>query len=180
MAFAKKKTAVVHCAGGSPLREGISRADLPQDCREILAAYPDGIAACTYGCLGGGSCASACRKGAISFGETGAAVIDDTVCVGCGLCVKACPQGIIALIPPDANIRPKCSNRDAAKAARSACDNACIGCRICEKNCPADAIHVIDNHAVIDRERCISCGMCAVKCPRGVIHDADGIFAEIG
>ena len=39
------------------------------------------------------------------------------------------------------------------------------------------SIHVIDFHAVIDREKCVACGMCATKCPRGVIHDADGIYA---
>ena len=29
---------------------------------------------------------------------------------------------------------------------------ACKGCMICEKNCPADAVHEVNNCAVIDYE----------------------------
>ena len=47
--------------------------------------------------------------------------------------------------------------------------NGCIGCRLCEKECHFDAIHVVDNHAVIDYDKCKNCGLCAKKCPRGVI-----------
>ncbi len=42
-------------------------------------------------------------------------------------------------------------------------------CKICEKNCPFDAIHVIDNLAVIDYDKCKACGICANKCPKGVL-----------
>jgi hypothetical protein len=49
------------------------------------------------------------------------------------------------------------------------CSTGCIACKICEKNCPFDAIHVIDNVAVIDYSKCKSCGICANKCPKGVI-----------
>ena len=59
---------------------------------------------------------------------------------------------------------------------REACVNSCIACGLCERNCPADAIHVIDNKAVIDSGKCICCGMCAVKCPRGVIRDSNGVM----
>ena len=132
---------------------------------------------CVYGCLGCGSCVAACRLGAISIEGGGPPVVSGK-CVGCGLCVKACPQGLIELIDTAANIQPKCSNKDAGRDARGACDNSCIACRICEKNCPADAIHVTGNIAVIDQGKCIRCGMCAVKCPRGVIRDSYGIMTD--
>ena len=47
------------------------------------------------------------------------------------------------------------------------CTYGCIGCRICQKTCTAEAIHVVENCAVIDDSVCLSCGMCAVKCNYG-------------
>ena len=49
------------------------------------------------------------------------------------------------------------------------CSTGCIACKICEKNCPFDAIHVVDNLAVIDYDKCKACGICANKCPKGVL-----------
>lgn len=178
MAKRIKRIAYVRCRGGSPLREGIDRSELPADCKEIRERFPEGIVSCIYGCLGGGSCVSACRLSAISIEGGGPPAVDENKCVGCGLCVKACPQGLIELILPAANLQVKCSNRDPGKDARTACVNSCIACRICEKNCPADAIQVIDNCPVIDQEKCLRCGMCSVKCPRGVIRDLFGIMTD--
>lgn len=177
MAQRIRRIAYVRCRGCSPADGSIDRNQLPHDCAAIKAEYPDGINKCVYGCLGGGSCVAACRLGAISIGESGVPEVSEK-CVGCGMCVRACPQGLIELVQPEFNIQPACSNKDAGKAARDACANSCIACRLCEKNCPADAVHVIDNHAVIDEEKCICCGMCAVKCPRGVIRDKYGIITD--
>lgn len=178
--MAKKitRTANVRCRGGSSLLEGIDRGSLPGDCSEILKIYPDGISRCRYGCLGGGSCAAACRLAAIQITEGAVANVDISKCVGCGLCVRACPQNLIELVPKNRNIQPECSNCDTGRSAADACGNSCIACRICEKNCPAEAIHVIDGRAVIDMEKCICCGMCAVKCPRGVIRDMHGVMTD--
>ena len=55
------------------------------------------------------------------------------------------------------------------KAVMSVCSAGCIGCKICEKTCKFDAIHVVDNIAVIDYDKCKNCGMCANKCPKKVI-----------
>ena len=173
----KKNIAVVHYSGGAKQNEGIDFAALPKDCNQILEQYPDGIHSCSYGCLGGGSCVAACKLHALTINEKGVAEVDRDKCVGCGLCVKACPKHLISLEAPEGTIQPLCSNEQKAADAGKACTSSCIGCKICEKYCPSDAIHVIDFHAVIDREKCVACGMCATKCPRGVIHDADGIYA---
>ena len=137
-----------------------------------------GSISCSCGCLGCGLCVSACRLGAVSIGDGCIAEIDLDKCVGCGLCAKACPQKIIDIVKEGFNIQPACSNTDMGKAAREACPNSCIACRLCERNCPADAVHVIDNRAVIDPDKCICCGMCAIKCPRGVIRDMHGIMTD--
>ena len=197
-----KKKAVVCCTGGSEFR--VSREEistlkqkaLAEDapaasggkapgkaasskvnvCEKILEAFPDGVRACRYGCLGGGSCEAVCRLKAIHVSEEGIAEVDEEKCVGCGLCAKVCPQHLIRLFPEIDSIRPLCSNQDAGKDAAKICRDACIACGVCVRNCPSGAIEIVDRHAVIDTEKCISCGMCAVKCPRGVIHDRDGIM----
>ena len=178
MAKRIRKTAYVRCRGGSPLLEGIDRAALPNDCEAILGLYPDGISRCRYGCLGGGSCVSACHLAAINIEGSGPPSVDAGKCVGCGLCGRACPQNIIDVINREYIIRPKCSNRDAGKTAREACDNSCISCGICVKVCPAASITIESGSPVIDPETCLGCGMCAVKCPRGVIRDIRGIITD--
>ena len=50
------------------------------------------------------------------------------------------------------------------------CANSCIACGMCERTCKLDAIHVVDNVAVIDYSKCKNCGMCAKACPRNAIE----------
>lgn len=173
---AGKRVAAVGCSGGVLAHRKVAREQLTGDCRQALADYPSGILECKYGCLGLGSCAAACKLGAIKVGEKGVAEVDREKCVGCGLCVKTCPQGIIRLVPREQNIVVACSNEDAGAVTRKLCDAGCIACGLCEKNCPMGAIKLVNNHPVIDEELCVSCGMCASKCPRGVIKDVYGIL----
>lgn len=174
----KKKTAVVQCAGGCRTAEtspGEARERAAGNCRDILEENRS-AEVCRWGCLGGGSCVAACRLHAVGINARGVAQIDQEKCVGCGMCAKACPQGIIRITEPEYNIYPACVSEDAGAQTRKICDTGCIACGICVKNCPMNAVSIVDNHAVIDREKCIACGMCAVKCPRGVIRDYNGIF----
>ena len=67
MAKRIRKTSYVRCRGGSPLLDGITRESLPKDCSAILELYPDGISKCRYGCLGGGTCVTACHLAAIKL-----------------------------------------------------------------------------------------------------------------
>jgi len=41
----------------------------------------------------------------------------------------------------------------------------CIGCGRCEASCVYDAIHVVENKAVLTPERCAGCGLCVTRCP---------------
>ncbi len=52
-------------------------------------------------------------------------------------------------------------------------DDKCIGCGICVDVCPVEAISLIDNKAVIDKETCLECSSCIDVCPVEAIHEED-------
>ena len=138
------------------------------DCNFAVQLAGGGSKSCSYGCLGLGSCKKACAFGAIEIVD-GIAVVDKDKCVACGKCVSACPKHIIELLPAKKKVKVQCSSKDMGKNVIPNCSVGCIACKICEKNCPFDAIHVIDNLAVIDYDKCKACGICANKCPKGVL-----------
>ncbi|HIT88600.1 MAG TPA: Fe-S cluster domain-containing protein [Candidatus Coprocola pullicola] len=138
------------------------------DCVMAMQLAGGGSKSCTYGCLGLGSCKKACGFGAIEIID-GVAVVDKDKCVSCGKCVSTCPKHIIELLPAKKKVKVECSSKDNGKGVMAVCSAGCIACKICEKNCPFDAIHVVDNLAVIDYDKCKACGICANKCPKGVI-----------
>ncbi len=139
-----------------------------EDCNMAVQLAAGGSRSCSYACLGLGSCKKACAFDAIEI-QDGIAVVDKDKCVACGQCVSACPKHIIELLPAKNKIKVKCSSKDIGKNVMQVCSVGCIACKICEKNCPFDAIHVIDNLAVIDYDKCKACGICANKCPKGTI-----------
>ena len=160
--------AFVKCGGTCDKAQNKYDYDGIDDC--IMAAQLAGASskACAYGCMGLGSCVKACTFDAIKI-ENGVAVVDPDLCVSCGKCVSTCPKHIIEIVPKKKKVKVQCSSKDMGKAVMSVCSAGCIGCKICEKTCKFDAIHVIDNIAVIDYDKCKNCGMCANKCPKKVI-----------
>ncbi len=66
------------------------------DCR-AAAIMSGGMKVCNIGCLGLGTCVSACLFGALSMGEDELPVVDQEKCTGCGACEKICPKNIIRL-----------------------------------------------------------------------------------
>ena len=126
---------------------------------------------CPHGCLGFGTCVAACPFDAIHI-KDGVARVDHEKCVGCMTCAAACPKHIIVKVPYNADITVACSSVQKGAVLRKYCDIGCLGCKICEKTCEHDAIHVVDNLAVIDYGKCTSCGMCVAKCPRHLIRDS--------
>ena len=138
------------------------------DCRQAVLAPGRGEKQCTYGCMGYGSCVSACQFDAIHVID-GVAVVDKEKCVACGKCIAACPKHLIELVPAKAEKLVSCHSNDKGKDVRVACEVGCIGCMLCVKQCEAGAITVKDNLAHIDYSKCTNCGKCAEKCPRKII-----------
>ncbi len=171
-----KKVVTVYCNGGSHSNKLFDYDESVTDCISALEAHPEGNYECKNACIGLGTCVNVCKFDAIHINEFGVAEVDLEKCIGCRLCMKKCPRNLIRDRVEDVTILPLCSNTDKGGVTRKLCSLSCIACKICERECPADAIHVIDNHAVIDIDKCLNCGMCVSKCPRKLIVDANGII----
>lgn len=167
----KKNVAYVLCSGRSGAAEEKFTYSGQTDCYTALR-LGGGQKACTYGCIGLGSCVKKCVADAIKIVD-GVAFVNKEKCLGCGACVLECPKGIIKLLPYDAEFKVMCSSKDKGKDTMKACSAGCIGCGICAKNCPSGAIKIKDNVAVIDSDKCTKCGVCAEKCPRKIIRKYD-------
>lgn len=162
------KCAIVLCNGTKETATDKYDYEGVKDCRAASALQGGGHKACTYGCLGYGSCEAVCKNNAIKI-ENGIAVIDMEKCGGCGECEKACPKNLIRIVNKNVKYIVKCNSCDKGADMKAKCSVGCIGCKICEKNCPSEAIKVENNHAVIDYDKCIGCGICAEKCPKKII-----------
>ena len=157
---------IVNCNGGENAKDANDYVGENTCVRRCMVTT--GGKLCPSGCLGDGTCVSACDNGAISLvGKV--PVIDDEKCIRCGKCASVCPKLLISKIPADALVYVRCSTRCRGKEVMNACTKGCIGCGICAKNCPQGAIKIVDNLPVIDYSKCVKCGHCVDKCPRGVI-----------
>lgn len=141
-------------------------------CREAHYVTGSGSKACTYGCLGYGSCVKVCEFDAIHIVD-GIAVADKEKCTACGQCITECPKDIIELVPYEARTLVQCFSKDKGKDVRPICSVGCIACKICEKACQYDAIHVVDNIARIDYDKCVNCRACVEKCPTKIILEQE-------
>jgi Na+-translocating ferredoxin:NAD+ oxidoreductase RNF subunit RnfB len=173
----EQEVAFVACQGGrSRTREKFEYEGVA-DCQAASILFGGGKA-CAWGCLGLWSCERACAFDAIHVNADGVAVVDRDKCTGCTKCVKTCPHELISMVVKSQEVLVACKNRDRGKRAKEVCDVACTACKICEKNCPDDAIHVIDNLAVIDFAKCTQCNICVEKCPQSTIKNMGGKVAE--
>ena len=163
-----RKVAFVKCAGTCEKAQDRYEYAGVQDCAAMAYVPAGGPKECNYGCLGFGSCVKACPFDAIHIVD-GIAKVDKEACKACGKCIAACPRNMIEFIPYDATFAVSCSSKDKGKDVMAVCSQGCIACHLCEKQCESDAIHVVDNVAVIDQDKCIGCGKCAEKCPKKVI-----------
>lgn len=161
------KVAHVHCNGGCNAVDKAKYEGL-QDCNAAMRVA-SGPKECAYGCMGLGSCVKECAFDALHIVD-GKAVVDPEKCVACGKCVAACPKKLIDLVPKSKKVHVNCMNRDKGAQAMKVCTNSCIGCMKCEKTCKFDAIHVVNNVAVIDYDKCKNCKMCTKACPKGAIE----------
>lgn len=163
-----RKTAFVKCAGTCDKAQQKYEYHGLNDCIMANMMQGGGAKACSYGCLGEGSCVKACPFDAIHIVD-GIAKVDKEACKACGKCVSVCPKKLIELVPYDQKHLVQCSSRDKGKDVMKACSVGCIGCKMCEKVCQFDAVKVIDNIAYIDSTKCTNCGACAEKCPKKII-----------
>ena len=164
-----RKVAFVKCSGTCDKTKSLYEYSGVEDCSAMAFVPGGGPKACTYGCLGFGSCVKVCQFDAIHIVD-GIAQVDKEMCKACGKCVSACPNHLIEMIPYDATDMVVCSSKDKGKDVMAVCDTGCIACHLCEKNCEHDAIHVVDNIAVIEQDKCVGCHTCVSKCPKKVIH----------
>jgi electron transport complex protein RnfB len=163
-----KKIARVFCRGG--INHALEKFEYfgVKDCRaaQLLAGGPK---ACTYGCLGFGTCIKVCPFGAITMGQDHIPIIDPHKCTSCGKCVAICPRQIIQLTLDSQRFFVLCSSHDKGKSVKEACKIGCIACQLCVKKCPDKAVYMEDLLAIIDSQKCTSCGICWEKCPQKII-----------
>ncbi|MGE5482888.1 MAG: RnfABCDGE type electron transport complex subunit B [Bacteroidota bacterium] len=164
-----RQVAHVFCNGTLALAKRTGEYRGLQDCRAAQLVSGGGKA-CTYGCLGFGTCVTVCPFGALTMGPDGLPIVDKEKCTGCGLCVQACPRGVIQLVDYNQRTFVNCVSPAPGKLVRQVCQGGCISCSICERTCEHDAIHVTDNLAAVDPALCVNCGRCAAKCPTHVIE----------
>lgn len=163
-----RMVAYVKCAGTCEAASNKYNYIGEQDCRRAVMVPGRGDKACSYGCLGLGSCVDACQFDAISI-KDGIAVVDREKCVACGKCVSTCPNNVISLIPYESSYAVQCNSKDKGKDVMSVCQAGCIGCGLCVKQCEFGAVTLENNIATIDAAKCQGCGKCAEKCPKKII-----------
>ncbi|MBN1559138.1 Fe-S cluster domain-containing protein [candidate division KSB1 bacterium] len=163
---ADPKVAVVQCQGGKEqaiekyIYEGI------QDC-SAAEMVGGGAKACSYGCLGLGSCVRACPFDAMYMNDNGLPVVIEEKCTACNICVTTCPRGIMALIPRSQKVFLACVSQDKAKAVKSVCTVGCFACKICvtPKVTPEGAIEMSGNLPVIKNIHSDDLYVAFEKCP---------------
>ena len=168
-ASAEPMVAVVRCNGTCAARPRTNQYDGVQSCAIASTLY-GGETGCSFGCLGYGDCVAACNFDAIHINEKGVAEVDKEKCTDCGACREVCPRKLIVEVPYKQKVFVNCANKERGPAVTKVCANSCIACGLCEKTCKFDAIHVINNVAVIDYTKCKNCTMCAKACPRNAIE----------
>lgn len=163
-----RKIAFVKCSGTCDKTRVKYEYYGAQDCIKASMVPGKGNKACSYGCMGFGSCVKACAFDAIHI-INGVAVVDREKCTGCSSCMAQCPNRLIEMVPDTAAHLVACSSLDKGKDTKLACNAGCIGCKLCTKACEYDAITVENNLAHIDYSKCTNCGKCASVCPVKVI-----------
>ncbi len=168
---AKKMVALVLCGGNDTQAQKRHAYNGVADCTAAQAVN-GGDKACTYGCLGYGSCSRICPVAAIEICD-GLAKVHPELCISCGACVKVCPRNIIKMVPADAPVHVLCSSHDKGPVVKKMCKVGCIGCTLCTKQVENQAITMDRFLAVVDYSKETPGKAAAEKCPVNCIIAAD-------
>lgn len=178
---ATRTVALVLCAGDDQVARKRFHYNGIKDCTSAAILF-GGDKACSYGCLGLGTCAGVCPFDALHMLPNGLPEVDPVKCTACGKCVTACPKGIIKLVPVDKRLHILCSSHDKGGKVRKICAVGCIGCTKCVKEAPESAIAMQDNLAVVNYDFDIPDAVAAV-CPMNTIRikvmDGSGEEVEV-
>lgn len=124
------KVAVVRCQGGNKEAKDKFVYQGLENCNAAVL-IGGGHKACSYGCLGFGSCVKACPFDAMYMNDNGLPVVIEDKCTACGICVSTCPRGVMELVPKSQKVFLGCVSLDKAKAVKSVCTKGCWACKIC-------------------------------------------------
>ncbi len=166
---AEKEIARIFCRGAHGVAERKFIYKGVSDCR-VAVLVSGGDKTCTYGCLGLGTCVANCPFGAMTMGDDGLPIVNESLCTGCGTCVSVCPRHIPKIIKESQKVATLCSSHDGGKIVKAICSVGCIGCGKCKKACPEKAITITKFLSIVDPEKCTGCGECFEKCPTGIIQ----------
>ena len=144
-----RQVAIVLCGGDDQAAAKLFYYNGINDCASAALLF-GGDKACSYGCLGLGTCAGVCPFGAIDMLASGLARVNPEKCTGCRKCVSACPKGIIRMVPKDRKVHILCSSHDKGGRVRRVCRVGCIGCQRCVKGVPEGTITMEENLAVVN------------------------------
>ncbi len=164
----EKQYPYVRCNGGLNCVDRFDYIGL-EDCKAVMM-LSDGEKACSFGCMGRGTCVRACPFDALSIGEDRLPHVNKNLCTSCGLCISSCPNDVLAFAKESEKVHVRCMSHERGKAVKDACKVGCIGCKICEKSCEEHAIVIKDFLAVIDQAKCTACKVCVDKCPQNSIE----------
>jgi len=164
--------AIVLCQGDDRTAVRKFRYNGIADCA-AAALVGGGDKACSYGCLGLGSCARVCPTDAIEITPAHLAVVHPELCIGCGQCVKACPKKIIQLVPESRQIHVLCRSQDRGNVVKKNCSVGCIGCTLCTK-VAGNAIKMEGALAVVDYSQPLENDEPIAKCPQHTIVKRSG------
>mgnify|MGYP000800057438 CR=1 FL=1 len=120
----EKMVAHVICNGGDAAVKNFEYVGIA-DCVGALKVA-GGPTACSFGCLGFGSCVAACQFDALHINDKGVAEVDKEKCTNCGACARLCPMG--AIDPEDVYSVP----------------GTCIKCQACVRKCTKHAKYFDD------------------------------------
>lgn len=172
----EKMVAFVFCIGADSVATKKYLYNGVHDCNSANLVG-GGDKACSYGCLGLGSCVAACDFDAIVI-EDGIARILPEMCTGCKACVGACPKNIIHMIPASRAVHVACSSQDKGAVTRKICQVGCIGCKRCTKEVPNEEIVMDDNLAKVDYSKSLTIDTPAKVCPQKTIVVRENEFTE--